>query len=824
MHRFSPVQHFDNGLRLAQGERLIEARAISPTIWRIRIGRGGKLPEDASWAVLPGRRVASAAVTIGESDNGVLLRAGGSHLHIALKTGAISIEDLHGQPILTDALDTPASDWRGDGFVLTKALGAETHLFGLGDKPGKLDLRDRAFSQWTTDSYAFEAGQNPLYKDIPFFLGYEAGRSFGVLLDNTWRKFFDFGVTDPEIMRFGALGGGIDYYVFTGPTPADVVQAYHWLTGTPPMPPKWALGYHHSRYSYKTAKEVRALAKRSRKEKIPADVIWLDLHVLDQNRAFTVDKTAFPKFRSLVAELHARHFRVVMIADMHLAEVPDGAYAPYMQGKADDAFVYTRDGATYRDKVWPGVCVFPEFTQEKGRAFWGRLMHKPYEKWGVDGIWNDMNEPAVFNNRGTFPPDVVHRIETEGFAPRKASHAEIHNVYGMLNAKATFDGLLALQPDRRPFVMMRASYAGGHRYGVTWTGDNVSTWEHLRMSTPMLLNLGLSGFAFAGVNLGGFVGNAGPELLTRWLQVGMFNPIADNHADLDTDPQEPWVHGAKALRIRREAIDTRYRLLPYLYTLAEETSRTGLPMMRPLFLEFPQAAGGVVLDRQAPAQFMLGSALMIAPPPYGEMPGAFDITLPPGGWYDFWTGARIETDRMARITGNSGTTKELEAGDAAACHLLQRHPEAERIAVFARAGSILPCHNVVQSTAETPDGPLRLHIYAAPECHGSLYDDDGETYAFQDGQFLRLMVRAVFGDDGQFTLTFGPHEGVYPAWWEALSVTIFGIARYDGLSRACREGVTEQYDAEAGTVTLTLPAAPAGRILSGKARCVKAAP
>lgn len=823
MTRFALSQRFANGVQCVSDTTVIEARALTPSLWRIRIGEDATLPADESWAVPAERRHAGTTVTIGESAQGLILRSAASHLHIATATGAITIEDIEGRLILADAQDAPVLPGR-TGFVLAKRLSPDTRLFGLGDKPGRLDLRQRSFAQWTTDSYAFEAGQDPLYKDIPFFIGYERGRSFGVLLDNSWRKFFDFGVSDPELIRFGALGGPIDYYVMTGPTPAEVVSAYGWLTGLPPLPPKWALGYHHSRYSYQTRKDVRKLARRAREKRVPSDVIWLDLHVLNERRAFTIDETAFPKFRSLVEELHAEKFRIVMIADLHIAHVPDGSYQPYATGLAQDAFVHTEQGALYIDEVWPGPCVFPDFTMTTARVWWGDQVIESVTETGVDGIWNDMNEPAVFNKLGTFRPEVRHRIATEGFAPRVAPHAEIHNIYGMLNAKATREGLLRMAPDRRPFVMMRASYAGGQRYGVTWTGDNVATWEHLRLSTAMLLNLGLSGFAFAGVNLGGFVGNSNPDLLTRWLQVGMFNPIADNHSDLGTAAQEPWVDGKAHLHIRRAAIETRYRLLPYLYTLAEEASRTGLPFMRPLFLEFPEAAGGFALDRQAPTQFMVGAALMVAPPPYGEMPGAFDVLLPPGGWYDFWTGARIGTDRIARITGNSGTTKELDADPRQQCHVIRREPEAGRIAVFARAGAILPSHDVIQSTAETPSGPLRLAIYADTRCSGTLYDDDGETHAFRDGQFLRLLFSAHFAEDDNFTVTISRQEGQYAPWWSEIEVTIHGLETFGTLAVKPGGKIKAGFDADTQSLRFTLPATPEGMTISGTGRRQKSAP
>lgn len=788
MNRFVIVQSLPNGLVLRADETVIAITALRPDIWRVRIGRHGELPEDASWAVRePARHHDCDISAVRDDDALVTLRTSQSVARVSLASGALEFIDAQEREILADAMDSPFETGR-QGFVLNKTLGPNVHIFGLGDKPTQLDHRQQSFSQWNTDSYAFHEGQNPLYKDIPFFMGFDAGRAFGMLLDNTWRKFFDFGVSDPAVIRCGALGGDIDYYVLTGPTPKDVVTAYHWLTGPPPLPPKWALGYQQSRYSYETEDEVRTLALHLRENNIPSDVIWLDLHALDRRRSFTIDDNAFPTFRKMIDDLHVMAFKVVLIADLHIARVTDEPYAPYRLGLEQNAFVHTADGTLYVDEAWGGPSVFPDFADARARAYWAHLFQEPYGTLGVDGIWNDMNEPAIFNGLGTFIPEVRHRIDAPGFTPRNASHAEIHNVYGMLNARATREGLLNIAPDRRPFVMMRASYAGGHRYGVTWTGDNVATWQHLRLSTPMLLSLGLSGFSFAGANLGGFVGSSNPDLLTRWLQVGMFNPIADNHADLGTRPQEPWVDGPDHLRIRREAIAERYRLLPYLYTLAEETSRTGMPMMRPLFLEFPSASGGEVLDRQTPSQFMLGADLLIAPPPYGEIPGEYEVTLPPGGWYDFRTGYRVETDRRAKITGNSGTVTELANSPAHQSHLVTITPVADRIPVYARAGAIIPHHDTISFTSETPSGPLRLAIYAADQCDGDVYDDDGESFGYRNGDFLRQHFTARFQANGRFIVTLGQRAGNRRPWWTSIEITIHGLGSFERLAedRPCQ--------------------------------------
>ena len=749
---------------------VMQVTALRHDVLRVRIGRDAALPEDASWAVLPEARAAQADVDA-EADG---FATASARVAIDPSSLALTITDLAGRVILASAGDEPfAAD--GEGFRLTMALPAETHIFGLGEKAGALDRRGRSFTMWNTDAYRYQESTDPLYKSIPFFIGFDRGRAHGLFLDNSFRTSFEFGVLHPDRLSFGADGGPVDVYVMTGPTPKAVQQAYAWLTGPPPLPPLWAFGYQQSRYSYMSAVEARAVADRLRRERIPADVLWFDIDVLDRNRPFTINPDTYPDFPALVCELEDMGFRSVVIADLHMPVLPDAAYEPYDSGVAGDHFVHDAEGATYVGRVWPGPCAFPDFTRRATREWWGTLLRTTLLTNHVHGIWNDMNEPSVFGvPTRTMPLDAVHRIDEPGFAARAASHSEIHNVFGMQNARATHDGMLALRPDRRPFVMTRASYAGGHRHSVTWTGDNTASWNHLRMSTPMLLGMGLGGFAFSGCDLGGFSSSPAPELLTRWLQLGMFNPIARDHSDKGTRLQEPYVDGEDHLAIRRRFIEERYRLMPYIYTLAEEASRTGLPMMRPLFMEFPDAAGGYPLDLEDGSQFMWGPSMLVAPAPFPETLDDYAILLPPGGWYDYWSGARIDDPPPAKLTGGSGAAMDFGSDPAQMPHLVRHTPKLDELPVFVRAGSIIPRQPLVQSTAETPQGPLELAIYPGPDCMGSVYLDDGVSFAYRDGGFLRLQVRCDIAADGAVSIGI-ERSGSLEPWWDRIEFVIHGV-------------------------------------------------
>ena len=441
-----------------------------------------------------------------------------------------------------------------------------------------------------------------------------------------------------------------------------------------------------------------------------------------------------------------------------------------------DRFVKNSDGSLYVGPVWPGPSVFPDFTQQQTRVWWGGL-YKHFTKVGIDGFWNDMNEPSVFNSLKTMPDAAVHRIDEPGFAPRTATHREVHNVYGMENSRATFEGQLALKPDVRPFVLTRATYAGGQRYAATWTGDDSATWNHLRLTTSMLKNLGLSGFSLAGADVGGYAGTPSPELLTKWIEISAFQPIDRDHAEKGTGDHEPWANDPGQEEIRRHFIQERYKLLPYLYTVMEEGTHTGLPLLRPIFLEFPEAAPDrhpIDIDLSASGEFMVGPDLLVAVPPFPDKANDYDAELPSAGWYDFWTGERIGD---VNVQTAAGGLQPAAAADAVLSNVRIR-PELATLPVFVRPGAILPTEPLVQSTTEKPQGPLTLRVFPGPECSGELYQDDGVTLAYRRGEFLRMnfTCAALPGGDG-LAIHIGKHEGDYPAWWGEIVVEVNGLPK-----------------------------------------------
>jgi alpha-glucosidase len=732
-----------DGADIRSGSWFLRLTAITDDILRVRAAAARDLPEDASWAVPEEMRSRSVHVTVKQNDDGIDFKTATLAVRIERSPLRLIVSDLAGHVISADT-PTRALEAVDSGFLLRKELSQKEHIFGLGDKTGPLDRRGQAFTLWNTDAYRFQESTDPIYKSIPFFVAAGGpGGSYGILLDNTWRSWFDFGKQDPQTLAFGAAGGPIDYYFIYGPTVHRVVERYTELTGKPPLVPAWALGFQQSRYSYMSAAEVHAIADRLRAEHIPSDVIWLDIDYQDRNRPFTTNPATFPDLPALARDLSRQGLRLVTITDLHIAAAPDQGYVPYDSGIAGDHFLKRPGGSIYVGQVWPGPSVFPDFTRRETRAWWGSL-YRDFVAAGIAGFWNDMNEPSIFETpTQTMPLDTQHRIVEPGFAPRTATHAEIHNVYGMLNSRATFEGQRQLAPDERTFVMTRASYAGGQRYAVTWTGDNSSTWNHLKLSISMLLNLGLSGFAYSGADVGGFIGAPSPELMTKWIEIAAFAPIFRAHSEKGTPPKELWVDGPQQLGIRRQFIEQRYRLMPYLYALADENARTGAPLMRPLFYDFPDALD---MPCNQPTAFLLGDRLLVAPPPTLESPQAYQICLPAGRWYDYWTGEP-------------------------AAQMLSVTPALDRLPVFVRAGAILPGQGLVQSTSETPQGPLSLDVYPGDDCRGTIYADDGHSMAYTRQGYLRQRVTCVQTDAG-VDIDFGAREGRYQPWWHQVTVRV----------------------------------------------------
>jgi alpha-glucosidase len=772
LRAITAVRKLPNGVELRAGQSSLRVVAVADGVVRVRVARSGAFPADHSWAVLPEAVQNPPAVQISDSARAVEFTVRGGKVRIEKNPLRVIFLDADGKVLTSDARTMAFS---GSAFRIWKDMPEDEHYYGLGDKAGSMDRRGRAFTMWNTDTYGWQESTDPLYKDIPFFLALRNGVGYGVFLDNAFRSSFDFGKASRDSYSFGADGGELNYYFLFGPHPKKVLQAYTSLVGRTPLPPLWTLGFQQSRYSYMSEARVREVARTFREHQIPADALYLDIDYQQGNAPFTVDQQRFPNFEGMIKDLGKEGFKIVLITDLHIKK--QTGYKPYDEGMAGDDFVKNPDGSVFVGKVWPGDSVFPDFTLERVRRWWGAL-YTDFVNMGVAGFWNDMNEPALFERPDkTMPLDTVHRLDWGG----TETHRGIHNVYGMQNVRATYEGLLRLRPHERPFVLTRAAYAGTQRYAASWTGDNTSSWNHLRMMTPSLISLGLSGYPFVGADIGGFAGSPPPDLLTRWIELGTFTPIFRDHTTKGTLDQEPWVHGPEHEAIRRRYIDLRYQLLPYIYTNVEEMSRTGIPLMRPVFLEYPQAKDFYEeQDTGFLPEYLFGRDLLIAPR-VTEMLDPLEIEMPPGEWYDYWSGLKVPRGGI------------------------RFSPLLDTVPVYVRAGAIIPQQPVVQYSAQKPDGPLFLRVYPGPDCAGSLYQDDGTSFAYQKGDFLRVNYTCEAGP-GSVRVKISAQQGSFAPWWSQVQVDVFGIG-------ANPEQVTAggtalhgwSYDPGTGRVTVTIP-------------------
>ena len=708
-------------LRMASGAR-VRVGFATPDAVRVRMHPAGRFVPDVSYAIDGAPPRARATVT----NKGALteLRSDSGTRVVIRRTPelAISVYDSAGQLVVGDDPARPMAFNTSDGSVETSMRRDDYELYyGFGEKTFPMSRHQQSMVMWNADVPDYPAGHDPSYQAIPFFIALHEGRSYGLFFNNSWRTWFDMGKTDPQRYSFGAKGGELDYYVFTGGaarTPAGVLRDYTALTGRGALPPLWSLGYHQSRWSYMNQQQVLDVAQEFRKRRIPADVIYLDIDHMDGFRVFTWNPRTFPDPKQMVDQLHDQGFRAVTIVDPGIKLDPD--FPVYRSGREQGVYVRRPDGSELHEKVWPGVCAFPDFTLPAARAWFGSLYQAPLDL-GIDGFWNDMNEPGVFPADGfdkpeiglgpqrTFPLDARHA--GDGIP---GSHAQYHNVYGMQMARASFEGLRKLRPGKRPMVLTRAGFAGVQRYAAVWTGDNSPNWTHLALTIPMLTNLSVSGVPFVGADVGGFMGSASAELHARWMQAAALTPYFRTHSNDVSAPREPWSFGPEYERINRGAITLRYQLLPYLYSLFEANERTGIPPMRPLWFDYPGDARASLVEDQ----FLAGGDLLVAPVLH-EGRTSREVYFPKGStWIDWWTGARHK----------GGTTAKVAA-------------PLDRLPLYIRAGAAVPTTAAVQHTGEMKDQPLTLAVAVGAGGSSRVFQDAGDGYGYREGASRMIEVR-----------------------------------------------------------------------------------
>jgi len=630
--------------------------------------------------------------------------------------------------------------------VLRYDLARHDRVYGLGEQLGGLNKRGKIYRTYNTDISPHQPHIETLYGSHPF-LFITGKRGFGFFLDYPSEMIFDISHTHKDMLEITIPSQDFDLYLFDVSEPKQIVREYLTLTGSPYIPPKWAFGYQQCRYSYPDADTVQAIAKQFRELDIPCDAIGMDIDYMVNYKVFTLDEDKFPKFAEFVAQMKANGFRLVPILDAGVKIEP--GYAIYDEGKANDYFCKDERGEDFVAAVWPGLCHFPDFLREEVRAWWGK-QYRFFTDQGIEGFWNDMNEPAIFyvpekmkqarekiyeilgkedigrelTEMGDAMELFNRREYFKAFSQRTdegrvVNHDAVHNLYAFDMTRGTAEQLQQAMPDTRYFLLSRGSYAGLHRFSGIWTGDNSSWWEHLEVNMHMLMSLNFAGFFYTGADTGGFGAEVSPELMIRWMQLGLFSPLFRNHTWYGSRQQEPWSFDAETTTILRDVLRLRYALIPYAYSEYMRAVRELRPFIAPLFFEFSGERAQQVED-----QFMYGESLMIAPVYTPNARGRF-VHLPESRWLR-WNASRCEERAMT----------VMQPGD------YYVSADIHEVPMFLRENRLCVLAEPMSHVHEKPVRKLTVIGFVTDAAEFVYYDDDGASYGYRDGQCAELTIHA----------------------------------------------------------------------------------
>jgi alpha-glucosidase len=764
------VTQNDGVLTLTGARGAVELLPLPGGVMRVRISARARLGAYQSLAVTS--ELTPAACEYSASQNGASLHSEGVSVSVESAPLRLTFARKDGEALAGDI----AVGTQGEQIVVRKTLRPDEVIYGLGEKTGWLDKRHRRYRMKNTDVFLMQWGignvTDPMYASFPFFIVHGPAGSYGIFVDNP--EFTEFDLRADAQYEFSAPAKVLTYYLLPGPTLPAVLRQYTDLTGRMPLPALWALGYHQCRWGYLSAEDIREVAHELRQRHIPADAIWFDIDYMDGYRVFTWNKKNHPRPAQLMAELAEQGLRGVTIVDPGVKV--DAQYPIYREGRRNGYFIRHRNGKEYNGSVWPGRSAFPDFHAPAAAAWWAGNVQRWLADTGLSGLWNDMNEPASTDMSGPIE-DVLH-------AEGKLPHASARNTYALQMARATYAGMLQHDPDSRPFILTRAAFSGAQTVTALWCGDNSAIWEHLAGSLPMLMNMGLSGMPFVGVDLGGFEGDTNAELLARWTQAGALYPFCRNHAMTGSLRQEPWQFGPRVEAICRRYLELRYQLLPYLYNLFREAGQTGAPILRPLVWHYPKDAATFNLNDQ----FMLGPDLLAAPV---LAPGvqARAVYLPKGTWYRWHV-----NEQDADLESFEGPT-----------HITADAP-LEEMPLFVRGGAILPMWPAAQHTGAVDRAGLRLHVWPGK---GQLdfYEDDGRTRAYERGpEGWRSTPFQVSAAGERVTLKWGRRQGAYADERRDWTIVLHGLpTRGQSVREVTLDGAPVAARRERATLVVRIP-------------------
>ncbi|WP_349406176.1 glycoside hydrolase family 31 protein [Clostridium perfringens] len=644
-----------------------------------------------------------------EDSNFVIIKGTKVLTFVDKNTTEISFKDLDGN-IINEDFQPSFKDEKGNVYI--SKVNDCLAYYGLGEKGGDLNKKGCYTENFNTDDPETDDDSITYYKTIPFYVALKEEATYGIFFDNSFRSYFDMGKEMGDRIFFGAIGGQIQYYFIPGESIKEVVKNYTTLTGRMEMPPLWSLGYQQCRFSYFSQEELRELVKTFEEKDIPLDVVYLDIDYMDGFRVMTFKTPNFDDAAGLISDLKEKGIRTITIIDPGVKV--DEEYDVFKRGKEGNHFTKKLDGEMFIGAVWPGNSAFPDFSNNDCREWWKSELKKFISEHGMDGIWNDMNEPCVFNNdHKTMLETCLHNSDNGVI-----EHKEFHNRYGFEMSRCSKEAQEELHPNERGFSMTRATYAGGQRYSSVWTGDNMSLWSQMRMSISMNANLGISGFSFVGNDVSGFGLDSSEELFIRWMEMGPFIPIFRNHSNMYTRRQEPWAFGPRAEKIAKKSIELRYELLPYIYDLYYISHKEGLPIFRPMIMEYEKDMNLLNMREQ----FMLGENMLVAPVLY-EGERSKTVYLPKGSWFNYFTMEKLQGGKWYKLP----------------CEL-------DEILVFVKEGLIIPTYNKkFRNVKERPKNIL-LKVFGE-NAKGFHYNDDGHSMEYLEGKYTYMDIKVVDGKE-----------------------------------------------------------------------------
>jgi alpha-glucosidase len=732
---FKSLQKTAHGVQIkTAGDEEVQLEVYSPTIVRVRIAPAD-LPESPSYAVI--REASKTFNKIDENKTDITLSTDSLKIVIQKNPLRLDFYNAKGEWVDGDA-PTSGTSWQGNEITSYRKLTDDEKFIGLGEKTGPLNRREQSYVNWNTDAYGYGLNQDPLYSTMPFFIGIHSNSLFGIFYDNTYKSFFNFGSsTDGSMYFFGADGGAMNYYFFSSSTVTSMLKDYTWLTGMMNMPPIWSLGYQQSRYSYMSQQQLLTVARRMREDSIPCDMMYCDIDYMRGYRVFTWNPETYSDPKALTDTLKTMGIHLATIIDPGI-KIDSNGYEPYTTGMANNYFARYPNGKPYTGSVWAGRSHFPDFTKPVVRKWWGQNFKALTDK-GVTGFWNDMNEPSAWGQN-------IPALIEFGEGKNTASLKKVRNIYGLEMARGTYEGTKDLLKGDRPFVLTRAAYSGIQRYSAIWTGDNNPTDEHMLLAYRLINSMGLTGEAFDGVDVGGFTGNPSPELMVRWMSLGVYTPMFRSHTAKGNTSHEPWAWGEQNEVLMRHAIQTRYRLLPYLYSSFYATHQTGIPVNRTLAIDYTH--NNTVYEPRFENEFLFGPSILVAP--VASTINAEQVFLPAGDWYRFESDEKYSGDSIYWVAS-----------------------PISNLPVFIKGGAIIPMQNVVQSTADKGDGIMYLNVWYGNEPNTfRYYEDDGNTYQYEDGKYY---LREIDFNPQKKEISMNDVKGNYASKFHEVHLILHGF-------------------------------------------------